>query len=78
MSIESCKLCQQIGIKTFGELRRFLKEERQEDERLLIAWCGTISPLVVVRLKLCTLRLVKKIYTRGIYSPWWNDARYKI
>lgn len=35
MCIESCKLCQQIGIETFGELRRFLKEERQEGESIV-------------------------------------------
>ena len=35
MSIESCKLCQKIGINTFGELRRFLREERRCDESVL-------------------------------------------
>ena len=35
MSIESCTLCKKIGIETFGELRRFLKEEQQEDESIV-------------------------------------------
>ena len=35
MDLETFRLCQKIGINTFGELRRFLKEERQEGESIL-------------------------------------------
>lgn len=35
MSIESCVLCKWIGIETFGELSRFLNEERRCGESVL-------------------------------------------